>query len=204
MEYNKIEFTEPKRGEIYYIIPDDIKETVGSEQCNHDRPGIIVSNNVGNKHSSIVQVVYITTAPKKNIPTHVEIYTTKKPSTALCEQICTVSKHRLRKYVNQCSSREMKDIDNALLISLGIGSNVEPEFYEKYDKVFEDLINPPKVTEGKQAEVIEEKPVEAKEKKQKDISIEVATLKAELNNYKKMYKDVYDILKLAIGGRSDG
>ena len=204
MEYNKVEFDEPKRGEIYFIATDNNSESVGSEQCNHDRPGIIVSNNVGNKHSGIVEVVYLTTSPKKNLPTHVDIYTTKRPSTALCEQICTVSKHRLRKYINQCSSREMGDIDCALAISLGFEQDSYGKFYEKFDKLFDSMLKPP-VAEGKAEEpVVEVKEADTKKSKDKDKDAEVLVLKAELNNYKKMYKDIYDLFRLTIGGRNDG
>lgn len=49
-----------KRGEIYYIEPSKTLQTTGSEQ-RPNRPGVVVSNNENNEHSSIVEIVYLTT-----------------------------------------------------------------------------------------------------------------------------------------------
>lgn len=49
------------RGEIFFINEG---ESSGSEQGGA-RPGIIVSNDVGNKHAPIVEVVYLTSRKKK-------------------------------------------------------------------------------------------------------------------------------------------
>lgn len=202
MEYNKPLYDEVKRGEIYYIIPDEKHESVGSEQCNHDRPAIIVSNDVGNYHSGIVEVVYLTTAPKKNLPTHVEIYTTVKPSTALCEQICTISKLRLRKYINQCSEREMEDIDNALIISLqlskakGVG-----KYMEKWDKMLRE--SAPAVMEEQiaLAPVVSEADDIDPDTQCEDYYAYNPALEAQLELYKKFYEDTYELLKMCVGGR---
>ena len=56
-----------RRGDIYYI---DKYPTIGSEQ-QAGRPAIIVSNEKNNQHSSTVEVVYLTTQPKADLPTHV-------------------------------------------------------------------------------------------------------------------------------------
>lgn len=53
------------------------------------------------------------------MPTHVEVLC-KVPSTALCENIQTVSKERLDSFIRSCTTSEMKNIDNALLCSLGL------------------------------------------------------------------------------------
>ena len=50
------------RGEIYHILPED-NET-GSEQYS-GRPAIIVSNEANNKFAPTLEVVYLTTKPKK-------------------------------------------------------------------------------------------------------------------------------------------
>ncbi len=78
-----------KRGQIYYIRTTYSEE--GSEQRG-DRPAVIVSNDANNQHSETVEVVYMTTQPKHDLPTHVYIRSALKPSTVLCEQIHTVSK----------------------------------------------------------------------------------------------------------------
>lgn len=104
------------RGDIFYIRKVD--PITGSEQ-DQGRPAVIVSNDIGNEHANIVEVVYLTTKDKKPMPTHVEVKSNVL-STALCEQITTVSKERLGDFIRQCTYEEMQAIDRALLVSLGI------------------------------------------------------------------------------------
>ncbi len=121
---------EYRRGDIYYIEAGGV--CVGSEQ-KPGRPGVIVSNDLGNKHSSNVEVVFLTSQSKKELPTHVSVIY-KVPSTALCENIQTVSKERLGTFIRACSDNEMREIDNALLCSLGITiPEVERELEESYN-----------------------------------------------------------------------
>lgn len=103
------------RGDIFFITEGAY---TGSEQ-NAGRPGIIVSNDIGNKHSPNVEVVFLTSREKKPMPTHVDVMC-KVPSTALCENIQTVSKERLDSFIRSCTTSEMESIDNALLCSLGL------------------------------------------------------------------------------------
>ena len=119
-----------KRGEIYYIEPSKTLQTTGSEQRSN-RPGIVVSNNENNEHSSIVEIVYLTTQPKNSMQTHVIINSAIKTSIALCEQVNTVAVERLADYMGQCSEDEINKIDEALMISLDIGKNEERDSYEK-------------------------------------------------------------------------
>lgn len=58
------------RGDIFYIANSG--HVVGSEQRS-GRPGIIVSNDLANKHSPNVSVVYLTSQEKKPLPTHVDV-----------------------------------------------------------------------------------------------------------------------------------
>lgn len=68
MTYNN-PIPEIYRGDIFYIMPGSY---VGSEQKS-GRPGIIVSNDLANKHSPNVEVVFLTSQEKKALPTHVEV-----------------------------------------------------------------------------------------------------------------------------------
>lgn len=135
------------RGDIFWCgsIP-----TVGSEQ-NGDRPGIVVSNDTGNRHSPNVEVVFLTTAAKINdLPTHVGIQLLA-PSIALCENITTVSKERLGSFIRPCSTVEMTMIDRALAVSLGLTSPVAKDSEDKinkaeierdlYAKLYDQLLN---------------------------------------------------------------
>ena len=87
---------------------------------NRGRAGaIIVSNDKGNQSSSTVEVVYLTTQPKHDLPTHVVIRATGKESIALCEQVTTVSLERVGDFCGECTKTEMQHIDIALMVSLG-------------------------------------------------------------------------------------
>ena len=122
------------RGDIFYIMQGSY---VGSEQKS-GRPGIIVSNDLANKHSPIVSVVYLTSQEKKPLPTHVDVIC-KVPSTALCENIQTVSKERLGNFVKSCTTSEMERVDTAICIALGLTVPVEePTITEEYLKALKE------------------------------------------------------------------
>lgn len=121
---------EINRGDIFYI--DRFGIQTGSEQRS-GRPGIIVSNKDNNQHSETVEVVYLTTAPKTDLPTHVKISSSTRDSTALCEQITTVSVDKLGNFVGQCTKEEMFQIDLALVRSLGIKIPELRDFQKELD-----------------------------------------------------------------------
>lgn len=120
-----------KRGEIYYIERYKSEEA-GSEQ-HAGRPAIIVSNDKNNEFSETVEVVYLTTQPKNDLPTHVEIRSAAKPSIALCEQISSVSVLRIGERMGTCTVGEMIMVDTALAISVGLNLG-EP----RYKSIVED------------------------------------------------------------------
>lgn len=104
------------RGDIYYV---EKFSSYGSEQ-QPGRPAVIVSNDRNNEHSSTVEVVYLTTRIKPDLPTHVTVNGTGVPSTALCEQVHTVDMQRLMSFCGTCSKQEMQAIDISLMVSLGL------------------------------------------------------------------------------------
>lgn len=109
-----------RRGEIYYA---DLSPVVGSEQGGI-RPVLIIQNDVGNKYSPTVIVSAITSQlGKAKLPTHIELsaekYHLPKDSVALLEQIRTLDKRRLREKVTTLSSDKMREVNKAILISLG-------------------------------------------------------------------------------------
>lgn len=106
-----------KRGEIYFITRGYDEE--GSEQ-RAGRPAIIVSNDKCNENSTVLEVVYLTTQPKTDLPTHVDIRSTPKNSVALCEQVNSIFKDRFGDYIATCTDYEMMLVDAALHISLGL------------------------------------------------------------------------------------
>lgn len=105
------------RGDIFWVRQD--YTTVGAE-IRKNRPAVIVSNEKNNAYSDTVEIVYLTTAEKKPMPTHVTIETMGKQSTVLCEGIYTVDKGRLENYYCTLTDSEMKLVDQAVLVSLGL------------------------------------------------------------------------------------
>lgn len=115
-----------KRGDIYWIELGKYRPAVGSVQ-KPGRPAIIVSNDTNNARSLTFEVVYLTGKPKKALPTHCTIRSATHPSTALCEQVTTVSKEQLRDYTGHCTEEEMAEIDRCIAISLGLPDPTETE-----------------------------------------------------------------------------
>ena len=109
-----------KRGEIYYA---DLDPVVGSEQGG-ERPVLVIQNNVGNKHSPTVIVLAITNQyhKKHQLPTHVPVEGNGLPvsSIVLAEQVRTVDKARLVRYIGRASNLSMEAVDHALKISMGV------------------------------------------------------------------------------------
>nr|NNM91374.1 type II toxin-antitoxin system PemK/MazF family toxin [Bacilli bacterium] len=110
-----------KRGDIFYA---DLSPVVGSEQGGF-RPVIIVQNNIGNRFSPTVIVAAITAQIQKaKLPTHVEITAAEsgleKDSVVLLEQIRTIDKQRLTQKITHLDEERMLQIDDALMISLGL------------------------------------------------------------------------------------
>lgn len=108
-----------KRGEVYYA--NSVGYPVGDE-ISSARPALIVSNDKNNTFSTVVEVVYLTSQEKKDLPTHVKVRCKGVPSTVLCEQICSISKSKLGDYMDTLTTAEMQMVDIALAISIGINS----------------------------------------------------------------------------------
>ena len=110
-----------RRGEIFYTRIEGTGQAVGSEQSGC-RPAVVIQNDTGNKYSPTTIVAFITTKRKRQLPTHVRLHSNSLyfPSTALLEQIRTVSKDRLVKYLGTLSRADMKKIDRAIQISLDL------------------------------------------------------------------------------------
>lgn len=178
------------RGEIYYIYETEVS---GNEQAG-GRPGIIISNDVGNEHSPVVIVVYLTTREKKPLPTHVKINTADKPSTALCEQIETVYKGRIGKYIGQITDTEQKRLDKALAVSIGIGLNLKgAKFVETWSKMYAEEDSNTVMTDAlKKAipavENMENEPAKAHTPE------EIIRIEAERDVYKGMYNELLGYL----------
>lgn len=112
------------RGDIFYA---DLNHGIGSEQSGY-RPVLIIQNNIGNKFSPTVIVAAITGKIhyKARLPTHLVLDFFPElsiPSMVMLEQIITIDKRRLKRYVGRISEEEIPLIDKALSISVGLESH---------------------------------------------------------------------------------
>lgn len=97
---------------------------IGSEQGGK-RPVVVLQNNIGNRHSPTLIVATVTTRTekKKNQPTHVLVDSNpafEEPSMILLEQIFTIDKSRIERFMDYTAKTEMLRIDMALLVSLAL------------------------------------------------------------------------------------
>lgn len=109
------------RGDIYYA---DMEPHIGSEQGG-TRPVVVLQNDVGNRYAPTLIVATVTsrTEKKKYQPTHVLIaHNTafEKPSVVQLEQIFTIDKSRIQRFLGQTTRHEMRRIEEALMNSLEI------------------------------------------------------------------------------------
>ena len=107
------------RGDIFFINRFNGNGEVEKESGS---PVLIVSNNIGNQHGRYVEVVYLTSKEKNPLPTHTSVMC-RVPSTALCEQVQSVSKERLGEFIRSATAAEMAAVDECLKVSLALNSD---------------------------------------------------------------------------------
>lgn len=103
----------------------------GSEQTGL-RPGVVFSNNVGNKYSPNIIALPMTSSIKKvNQPTHVVIKRDgtglAKDSMVLCENPERMSKDRIGNYVTTLSIDAVRKIAVASVLATSAISFIEPD-----------------------------------------------------------------------------
>ena len=103
-----------ERGEIYVVVFDPV---VGSE-TGKTRPAVVVQNELANRSSPTVTVVPLTSQVARVFPFQVRLAAgeagLEQASKALCEQIRTVSRDRLRQRLGKLSAQRMDEIRVAL------------------------------------------------------------------------------------------
>lgn len=107
-----------QRGDVYLA---EFDHAVGSEILG-PHPIVLLQNNVGNYHGPTVIGAAITSQIKKPfMPTHILLKIGPcAGSMVMTEQIHTIDKTRLMKYVCTLDANEMKEIDKAVIQSLGL------------------------------------------------------------------------------------
>ncbi len=109
------------RGELYFA---NLNPVIGSEQGGC-RPVLILQNDVGNRFSSTVIVASVSSKPdkKRRLPIHCYLQAVdglKYPSVVLLEQLRTIDKCRLKRFIGKVDEDCMGKIDQALAVSVGL------------------------------------------------------------------------------------
>lgn len=110
-----------RRGDIYLV---DLGTNIGSEQGGR-RPVLLLQNDVGNHYAPTLIVAPVSSRywKKSKQPTHslIEgIDNLSSPSVVLAEQIITIDKVRVMKYLGKVPEKQMQGINKAVRVSLGL------------------------------------------------------------------------------------
>lgn len=106
------------RGQVYWR---EYNSNVTPGVIAKKRPVLIVSNNVGNAASGVAIVAPLTSAARKSdLPTQVEINLNGTKSWVLTEQLLCVSQKTLSSYIATVTDYKMKEVDEAIKVSLGL------------------------------------------------------------------------------------
>lgn len=168
-----------------------IEETYStSKKINQDtgRPAVIVSNNDINESQNMVEVAYLVEKPNESLPTHAKVRC-HLPSTALCEQVVSVSKDRIDGFIRTCTDEEIEKINKGLSISLGITES-DDTMAEKLKELTDSLSEAQRINDGLQNRIKEE--IDKQQELEKQLSQpentdETIKVAAERDIYKDLY-----------------
>ena len=110
-----------RRGEVYWA---DLNPVAGQDKGER-QPVLIVQNDTGNRYSDTTIVAPIVlTLSAKTYPTEVPIPAgtagLDSDSSVLLSQIKTIDKRRLGQLAGQLDEKTMRQVDQAIMISLGL------------------------------------------------------------------------------------
>lgn len=98
------------RGEMYWV---DLNPTIGSE-INKQRPCVLVGATAVNKARHTIVVVPLSTSAKARPPVTIAVNCLGQSVVAVCDQIRTIDKLRLKGYIGVLSDKDLHALDNGL------------------------------------------------------------------------------------------